>query len=88
MSNKDVTERETALLAKDLIYANSSTDFINAFNTFTRWMRLKYMFANSKSNPLPFHVKSSWQPPPQPVVLENYLEGTKLEIANLVCRYR
>ena len=43
------------------------------------------MFANSKSNPHPFHVKSSWQPLPQPsVALENYLQRTKLEIANLV----
>ena len=42
------------------------------------------MFVNSKSNPHPFHVKSSWQPPPQQLVtLENYLERTKLEIANL-----
>ena len=27
MSNKDVSERETALLAKGVLYANSSTDF-------------------------------------------------------------
>ena len=48
-------------------------------------MGLKYMFAKSKSNPHPFHVKSSWQPPPQQsVALENYLERTKLEIASLV----
>ena len=48
-------------------------------------MRLKYMFAKSKSNPHPFRVKSSSQPPPQQsVTLENYLEWTKLEIASLV----
>ena len=49
-------------------------------------MRLKYMFANKKkTKPHPFHVKSNWQPPPQPsVALETYLEETKLEIASTV----
>ena len=51
---------------------------------FTRYMRLQYIFANSKSKPHPFHVKSNWQPPPQPsVALESYLEGTKYEIASI-----
>jgi len=48
-------------------------------------MRLKHIFANSKSKPHLFHVKSSWQPPPQPsVALESYLERTKHEIASVV----
>ena len=43
------------------------------------------MFANSKSNPHAFHVISNWPPPhQQSVALENYLERTKLEIANIV----
>ena len=47
-------------------------------------MRLQYIFANSKSKPHPFHVKSNWQPPTQPsVALESYLEGTKYEIASI-----
>ena len=47
-------------------------------------MRLIYIFADSNSNPHPFYVRSNWQPPPQPsVALENYLEQTKLEIANI-----
>jgi len=51
---------------------------------FARSMRLKYIFANSKSNPHPFYVRSNCQPPPQPsVALVNYLEQTKLEIANI-----
>ena len=56
------------------IYPNPwKTDFI-----------LKYIFADSKSNPHPFYVRSNWQPPPQPpVALENYLEQTKLEIATI-----
>ena len=57
---------------------------IRDFNQFARTMRLKYMFANKKkTKPHPFHVKSNWQPPPQPLVaLETYLEETKLEIAS------
>ena len=47
-------------------------------------MRLQHIFANSKSDPLRFHVKSKWQPPPPPsVALENYLERTKIEIASI-----
>ena len=90
MSNKDLTDQETALLAKGLKFIPtpppaSHKSLLRDFNTFTRSMRLKYTFAKSKSNPHPFHVKSSWQPPPQQsVALENYLERTKLEIASLV----
>ena len=47
-------------------------------------MCLKCKFADSKSNLHPFYVRSNWQPPPQPsVAIENYLELTKLEIANI-----
>ena len=47
-------------------------------------MRLKYIFADSKRNTRPFYVRSNWQPPLQPsVALENYLEQTKHEIANI-----
>ena len=47
-------------------------------------MRLKYKFADSKSNLHPFYVRSYWQPPPQPsVAIEDYLELTKFEIANI-----
>ena len=90
MSNKDLTEQETALLAKGLKFIPtpppaSHKSLLRDFNTFTRSMCLKYLFAKSKSNPHTFHVKSSWQPPPQQsVVLEYYLERTKLEIASLV----
>ena len=47
-------------------------------------MCLKFLFADRNSNPHPLHVKSNWQPPPQPsVALENYLEQTKYEIATI-----
>ena len=45
---------------------------------------LLIFFANSKRKPHPFNVKSNWQTPPEPsVALENYLEGTKYEIASI-----
>ncbi|XP_068711498.1 uncharacterized protein [Montipora foliosa] len=48
-------------------------------------MRLQYIFADSAGKPHPFHVKSNWQPPPQPsVALESYLERTKFEIASII----
>ena len=90
MSNKNLTDQETALLAKGLKFIPtpkkpaSQRNLLRDFNSFARSMRLKYIFADSKSNPHPFYVRSNWQPPPQPsVALENYLEQTKLEIANI-----
>ena len=45
-------------------------------------MRLKFSFSDRNSKPHPFHVKSNWQPPPQPsVVLE--MERIKCEIATI-----
>ena len=53
--------------------------------SFARSMRLRYKFADSKTTAHPFHVKSQWQPPPQPsVALETYLELTKMELAEAV----
>ena len=90
MSNTNLTDQEIALLAKGLKFIPtpekpaSQKNLIRDFNTFARSMRLKYIFADSKSNPRPFYVRSNWQPPPQPsVALENYLEQTKHEIANI-----
>ena len=90
MSNTNLTDQEIALLAKGLkfiptpIKPASQKNLMRDFNSFARSMRLKYKFADSKSNLHPFYVRSNWQPPPQPsVALENYLEQTKLEIAKI-----
>ena len=45
-------------------------------------MRLRYHFADSKSKPHPFRVKSTWQPQPS-VALESHLELIKSEIASI-----
>ena len=90
LSTKILTDRETALLAKDLKCIPttekpaSHKNLLKDFEVFTRSVRLHYIFANSKSKPHPFHVKSTWQPPPQPsVALESYLERTEYEIASI-----
>ena len=92
MSNTDLTDQEITLLAKGLKFIPnpekpaSQKYLMRDFNSFTHSMRLKYKFADStcKSNLHPFCVRSTWQPKPQPsVAQENYLEQTKLEIANI-----
>ena len=63
---------------------NSHRSLIKDFNNFTRNMGLKFLFADRNSKPHPFHVKSNWQPPPQPsAALANYLERRKYEIATI-----
>ena len=88
LSHKKLTDHETALLAKGLKFIPtppvpaSHKSLLRDFQVFTRYMRLQYIFADSAGKPHPFHVKSNWQPPPQPsVALESYLEPTKFEIA-------
>ena len=87
LSSKILTDHETALLAKGLKFnptPRKPASHIFNFEAFTRSMRLQYIFANSKSKSHPFHVKSNWQPLPQPSVdLESYLERTKYEIASI-----
>ena len=90
MSNTDLTDQEIAFLAKGLKFIPTSEkrasqkNLIRDFNSFARSMRLKHKFAYFKSNLHPFYIRSNGQPPPQPsVALKNYLELTKLEIANM-----
>jgi len=72
LSNIALTDNDKALLSKGLKYIPtppklaSNKSLMRDFNKFTRTMCLKHIFANSQSKPHPFHVKSSWQPPPQP----------------------
>ncbi|XP_067045490.1 uncharacterized protein [Acropora muricata] len=90
LSDTTLTDQDKTLLSKGLKFIptppkpNSHRSLIKDFNNFTRNMRLKFLFADCNSKPHPFHVKSNWQPPPQPsVALENYLERTKYEIATI-----
>ena len=88
LSDTTLTDQEKTLPSKALKFIptppkpNSHRSLIKDFNNFTRNMSFKFLFAARNSKPHPFHVKSNWQPPPQPsVALENYLERTKYEIA-------
>ena len=84
LTKKLLCLRKAPNLFQPLKKPASQKNLIRDFNTFVRSMRLKYIFADSKSNPHPFYVRSNWQPPPQPsVALENYLEQTKHQIANI-----
>ena len=90
MTNTISTDQEIALLAKRLKLnptpekLASQKNHITDFNSFAHSMHLKYIFADPKSNPHLFYLRSNWQTPPQPsVALENYLEETKLETANI-----
>ena len=90
LSDTTLTDQDKTLLSKGLKFIptppkpNSHRSLIKDFKNFTRNMRLKFLFADRNSKPHPFHVKSNWQPPPQPsVALGNYLERTKYEIATI-----
>ena len=89
LPDENLTDHEITLLAKGPKFIStrpvpvSCKRLLQDFRDLTRSMRLWYVFANSKSDAHPFHVKSKWQPAPQPsVVLENHTERTKLEIAS------
>ena len=84
LSDITLTDQDKTLLSNGLKFIptppkpNSHRSLIKDFNNFTRNMRLKFLFADCNSKPHLFHVKSNWQPPPQPsVALENYLERTR-----------
>ena len=88
MSNTNLTDQEISWLAKGLKFIPtpekpaSQKNLIRDFNAFACSMRLKYILLTLKANT--FYVRSNWQPPPQPsVALENYLEQTKHELANI-----
>ena len=68
MYNTNLTDQEIALNAKGPKKPASQKNLISDFSSFARSMRLKYKFADSKSNPHPFYVRSNWQPPSQPSV--------------------
>ena len=91
LSDTTLTDQDKTFLSKGLKFIptppkpNSHRSLIKDFNTFNRNMRLKFLYADRNSKPHPFHVKSNWQPPPQPsVALQNCLERTKYEIATIL----
>ena len=83
LSNVELTTDQINLLAKGLKFIPTPKEkeiqirrqFLKDFDQFSRRMRLQYIFNGENNEPHPFHVKSGWIPPVQPLVaLESYLE--------------
>ena len=91
LSDTTLTDQDKTLLSKGLKFIptspkpSSHRSLIKDFNNFTRNMRLKFLFADRNRKPHPFHVKSNWQPPPQPSVA---LETTWNEQNMRLLQYR
>ena len=92
LSNKKLSNDQINLLAKGLKFIPTPVtkhpqvkrQILRDFDKFARRMRLMYIFHGQDSEPHPFHVKSTWEPPIQrSVALESYLEEVKSELADL-----
>ena len=74
LSGKVLSDNELNLLSNGLKYIPtpprpaSHFPLLRDFKTFSRTLRLNYLFADSNTKKHPFYVKSTWQPPPQPSV--------------------
>lgn len=92
LSDKELTIEQINLLSRGLNFIPTPVtkenqirrQLIKDFDKFARRMRLQYIYHDKKTEPHPFHVKSSWIPPAQPsVALESYLEEVKLQLAEI-----
>jgi len=92
LSDNELTGDQINLLSRRLKFiptpvTNEShirSQLLNDFKTFARRMRLQYMFHGQNKEQHPFHVKSNWEPPTQPLVaLETYLEEVKSQLAEV-----
>jgi len=71
------------MFSRNKTNTNEASDPGN-FDKFARRMRLMYISHGQDSEPHPFHVKSTWEPPIQrSLALESYLEEVKSELADL-----
>ena len=91
-SSHQLTYNQVTVISKGLKFIQTLvTDEIKIchqllqdFEQFARRMRLQYIFHGQNKEPHPFHVKSNWIPPVQPSVpLEIYLEGVKVQLAEI-----
>ena len=92
LSNIEISNDQINVLAKGLKFIPTPVtkqtqikrQILRDFEQFARRMRLMYIFHRQNSEPHPFHVKSTWEPPIQrSVALESYLEEVRSELANL-----
>ena len=65
------------------IFSQIRRHLLKDYENFARRMRLQYIFFGEDNEPHPFHVKSNWIPVQKSVALESYLEGVKVQLAEI-----
>ena len=92
LSDYNLTRDQINLLSRGLKYsptpvtneAHIRKELLKDSATFARRMRLQFIFHGQDKEPHPYHVKSNWEPPIQPLVaLETYLEEVKIQLAEI-----
>ena len=64
--------------------SHTTKALLKDFTAFARRTRLQFIFYGIDKKPLPFHVKSNWEPPVQPsVTLQTYLEELKTQMTEI-----
>ena len=94
LSRKELSAEDISLLSKGLKFSPTPTDIDNAklkgdLEAFKRRMRLRWHFRDNEdsfsedNNENKFRIKSSWQPPKEDPVLENYLSLLEKEVMSV-----
>ena len=93
LSRRELSEEDVSLLSKGLKFSPTPTDIDKAqlksdIDAYKRRMRLRWHFRNNEDNFTPdnnnqFKVKSTWQPPKDDPVLENYLSLLEEEVMSV-----
>ena len=97
LSRRGLSEEDVSLLSKGLKFSPTPTDIDKAklkedLEAYKRRMRLRWHFRNntdsdsqdaSDNNSNTFRIKSTWQPPKDDPVLENYLSLLEKEVLSV-----
>ena len=93
LSRRELSEEDVSLLSKGLKFSPTPTDIDRAklkedLEAYKRRIRLWWHFTNNEDNFTPddqnrFRAKSTWQPPKDDPVLENYLSLLEKEVMSV-----
>ena len=93
LSRRELSEEDISLLSKGLKFSPTPTDIDKAqlkadLEAYSRRMRLQWHFRNNEDKYVPdkdsnFKTKSTWQPPKDDPVLENYLSLLEKEVMSV-----
>ena len=93
LSRREFSEEDVSLLSKGLKFSPTPTDIDKAklkedLEAYKRRMRLRWHFRNNEEDYVPdenvnFKPKSTWQPPKDDPVLENYLSLLEKEVMSV-----